>query len=87
VERFQAVIKSSEGLHARPAAELARLVSATEHQIEIGRTEGPKHSAASMLGILSLGIRSGERVEVEVTGHDEQDVARRVAEFLCNLGE
>lgn len=85
MERFQAVIKAAEGLHARPAAELARLVAATEHRIEIGRTEGPKHSAGSMLGILSLGIRSGEHVEVEVSGDDEQEVARRVAEFLCNL--
>lgn len=85
MERFQAIIKAPEGLHARPAAELARLVAGTEHRIVIGRTEGPKHSAGSMLGILSLGIRSGEHVEVEVTGHDEREVARKVAEFLCNL--
>jgi phosphotransferase system HPr-like phosphotransfer protein len=40
-----------------------------------------------MLGILSLGIRTGEHVEVDVTGPNEDEVAREVAAFLCNLGE
>ncbi len=85
--RFHALIKAPDGLHARPTSELVRLVSASGHYVQIGRLEGPKHAATSMLGILSLGIRTGEHVEVDVTGPNEDEVAREVAAILCNLGE
>lgn len=83
--KFHAVINALEGLHARPASELAKLAGSSGHDVQIGRLEGPKHSAASMLGILSLGLRQGERVEVEVTGDSEEEVAKEIAAFLCNI--
>ncbi|AXE86599.1 HPr family phosphocarrier protein [Streptomyces sp. Go-475] len=60
-ERY-ATVQCSRGLHARPAAALAREAAATSHRITIRRPDGNPVPASSTLMVLSLGLKEGEKV-------------------------
>lgn len=62
-------IGSSVGLHARPATLFVKKVSESGHAVTIGRPGGKSVNAASLLGVMSLGVKYGE--EVELTSDDE----------------
>lgn len=62
------------GLHARPAAEFVKVVAASGHLVHISNRMGKKVLGNSILGILSLGIKQGEEISIEVTGLDEERV-------------
>lgn len=58
-----AVLADPAGLHARPAAELVRLVAGFGVRATVDGVD-----TASLLGLLAKGIRQGERVTVVVKG-------------------
>jgi len=68
------VIKSAEGLHARPASEFVRVAATAGHMVMISKGDGPKVRGDSILSLLSLGIKQGERLSIEVTGPDEDSL-------------
>ena len=68
------VIKSAEGLHARPASEFVRVAANAGHMVMISKGDGPKVRGDSILSLLSLGIKQGERLSIEVTGPDEDSL-------------
>ena len=63
-------IQSSDGLHARPAAEIAKLASKFKSEVFIIKN-GKKVNAKSVLGILTLVAGSGTELEISVNGSDE----------------
>ena len=63
-------IPFKEGLHARPASELAKACQAIESDIVL--TKGDRDvDPKSILGIMTLGAAYGDEVTFEVTGEDE----------------
>ncbi|MER7082105.1 phosphocarrier protein [Saccharopolyspora antimicrobica] len=66
-------IAASVGLHARPAALLAQAAAAQAQPVTVAKVvdgeAGAPVDAASVLGLMSLGARHGE--EVELSGPDE----------------
>jgi phosphoenolpyruvate---glycerone phosphotransferase subunit DhaM len=50
---------NADGLHARPAAELVKLASTFPQKVTVNGTD-----AKSLLGIMSLGLTKGARVEI-----------------------
>ena len=67
-------IASSVGLHARPAALFVEAASATGLDIEIGRPGEDAVDATSILGVMALGAKFGEEVELSAEG-DGADAA------------
>ncbi len=61
------VVEHAHGIHARPAALIARLAKTLPHEIEL-RARGRGASARSTVALMSLGVRGGD--EVVVTGFD-----------------
>lgn len=57
-----AVVASSVGLHARPAAVFSQTAAQAGIPIMLTAASGRTVNAASILGVLSLGIDHGERV-------------------------
>ncbi|MCG2799046.1 MAG: HPr family phosphocarrier protein [Cellulomonas sp.] len=57
-----ATIGSQSGLHARPAALFTQAAAAAGHEVSIGRDGGPAVPAASVLMVMSLGLKQGDRV-------------------------
>ena len=82
MQTLELVIGGNEGLHARPAAELVRIASAPETTVKVGRAGQPAVAAGSILALLSLGLRSGERVVFTIAGPDEDSVAQQINELL-----
>jgi len=71
------VLADPEGLHARPAAELVKLAGRFVARVQVNGKD-----ARSLLGILSLGLRQGDRVRVEADGPDAAEAVEAVRELL-----
>jgi phosphocarrier protein len=67
-------IASSVGLHARPAALFTQAAAALSVPVTIGRPGDEAVNAASVLGVLSLGVSHGEAVVLSAEG-DGADAA------------
>jgi phosphocarrier protein len=63
-----AIVGSSIGLHARPAAIVAKAVGALGATVSIAKGEKGPVSAASPLMIITLGARCGDEVVVTADG-------------------
>lgn len=63
---------TTDGLHARPAARLAAEVGAADVEAWVTnlRTGGPPADAASMLELMTLDARQGDRVQLVAAGPD-----------------
>ncbi|GAA4947830.1 HPr family phosphocarrier protein [Streptomonospora halophila] len=78
-------IASPVGLHARPAALLAEAAARYEGPVRIAKVDdgeaGTPVDAASVLGLMALGARHGD--EVELTADDGRILAE-LAELLAD---
>lgn len=78
-------ISAAEGLHARPAGEFVKLVKGlAPSKVTIG-TDVKTVNAASMLSLLSLGLKCGTEVTLTVDGGDEEAALAAVTEFIANF--
>ena len=81
------ILTAPTGLHARPAGDLVKLVkSFPDSSVRIS-VPGRSVSAASMLSLLSLGMKSGTELEISVEGGDEQAVLDAVKGFISAIKE
>ena len=67
-------VASSVGLHARPASLFAQAAAGTGVTVTLTSAAGRSVNAASILGVLSLGIGHGEQVTLSAEG-DTADAA------------
>ncbi|MBO6168893.1 MAG: HPr family phosphocarrier protein [Bacteroidales bacterium] len=85
MESRKVILSAPDGLHARPAGELVKLVKGfTGSSVSItagGRTV----NAASMLSLLSLGLKCGSELEIGVHGGDEAAVLDAVTSFIQSI--
>lgn len=76
-------IGSAQGLHARPAGLVARLVAQSGVTVTIGREGAAPVNAASLLSIMSLNFQHGESAVLTVDeGASSESVLEEVAELL-----
>jgi phosphoenolpyruvate---glycerone phosphotransferase subunit DhaM len=76
------ILTNEIGLHARPAALLARTVAELDAKVTV-RFGEKQADAASVLGLMGLGARGGDRVEVSATGPDAAEALRRVHDLVA----
>lgn len=62
------IVASQVGLHARPAALFARAAAEAQVVVTLTSAAGRSVNAASILGVLSLGIGHGEEVTLSAEG-------------------
>lgn len=77
--RREVAIQVAEGLHARPAAEFARLCTESGVEVLVRRTDGKTASGASILAIMTLGLRKGEIAIIEAPDSAETLVDKLVS--------
>ena len=73
------------GLHARPASQIVKLVKDSELDVQIGRPGEEFVKAKSALMLMSLKIKTGEKLTVTVETDDEgkaTEIVAQVQEFL-----
>jgi phosphocarrier protein HPr len=74
-------VASSSGLHARPASLFVQTVTASGHAVTIAKGDRSAN-AASILGLLGLGVNTGDEVTLTVSGDDADATADSLVEFL-----
>jgi phosphotransferase system HPr (HPr) family protein len=79
-------IVAPNGMHARPVSALVALVKTSGQQVML-RTPQKSVSGSSMIGILSLGLKQGAEVEVEVMGDHEQEVLDQIVTLIESIKE
>lgn len=72
-----ATVRNALGLHARPAAVLARIVSELDATVLVDGVDG-----ASVLELMKLGATGGRVVSLQATGPDAQRAVDAVAEVV-----
>ena len=77
-------LTATNGLHARPAGELVKLIKSLDSKVRLA-TAAKSVDGASMLGVLSLGVKSGAEIEVTVEGGAEEQNLQRVVEFIAAI--
>ena len=74
-------------MHARPAGELAKLVKGLAPVRITFRTAAKEVNAASMLALLSLGLKCGTEIEICAEDGDEAAAVRAVTDFIAGIRE
>jgi phosphoenolpyruvate---glycerone phosphotransferase subunit DhaM len=77
---IELILTNAVGLHARPAALLARSVADLNAEVTV-RFGERQANAASVLALMGLGAQGGDRVTVSATGPDAEEALRRVGEL------
>lgn len=81
-----AKVKSSTGLHARPATLLVKKASSFQSDVSI-EYNGKKANTKSLIGVLSLGVTKDAVVKVIASGADEKLAAEEVAKLIESIVE
>jgi phosphocarrier protein len=63
-----AIVASTVGLHARPAAVFVKAAGEQPAQVRIRKGDGAPVDAASILGIMTLGVEHGDEVVLSAEG-------------------
>lgn len=75
-------IASAHGLHARPASLFVQAVTASGLPVKL--TKGEKTlNAASILGVISLGIEHGDQITIAADGDNADAVLDQLADLLA----
>lgn len=81
--RKQTTIRIANGLEVRPIAMLVQVASQFDSEIYI--ESGTKRvNAKSIMGMMALGLDTGEDVVIYANGPDEEQAMQKVEEYLTN---
>lgn len=75
------VINIPSGLEARPVALLVQVASRYESAIYV-ETGDKKVNAKSIMGMMSMGLQSGDEVTISVNGEDEEVAMENIEKYL-----
>ena len=76
-------IQISNGLEARPIAMLVQVASQFESQIFVESGE-KKVNAKSIMGMMTLGLDTGEKITVVAEGNDEEEAMTSIEKYLTS---
>lgn len=74
-------VKLETGLEARPVAMLVQVASQFDSSVYIN-ADNRKVNAKSIMGMMSLGLASGEDITVITDGQDEEAAIEGIEKFL-----
>lgn len=74
-------VKNEAGLHARPASDFVNTAQRFKSDVQIG-VDGKTVDGKSILGIVSMGIGQGAKIELIVSGTDEEEAIEALAALV-----
>ncbi|HEX3781851.1 MAG TPA: dihydroxyacetone kinase phosphoryl donor subunit DhaM [Pseudonocardiaceae bacterium] len=81
------VLANEVGLHARPAALLARAIAGLDTEVTVGLGDA-RADASSVLALLELAARAGDRITVSARGPQATEAIARITALVeNNFGE
>lgn len=81
MKKSEYTIKDAEGIHARPAGLLVKEAKKYNSKIVISK-DGKSAEATRLMAVMSLGVKSGQMIEVEITGEDEDTAFEGMKTFF-----
>ena len=76
-------IKNRLGIHARPAAKMAKTANEFESAIRVMK-DGLEVNGKSIMGIMMLAAAQGNVIQVEAEGPDEKEAIRALGDLIEN---
>lgn len=76
-------VQLASGLEARPVAVLVQVASQYESKIYV-ETDNKKVNAKSIMGMMTLGLNTGESVVVSAEGTDEEAAIENIEKYLSS---
>lgn len=76
-------ILNPEGLHARPAGQLAKLAASFKSKIEISFNQKTVNAKSSM-SLMTLGISHNSEITIKAEGPDAEEALKKVASLVDN---
>lgn len=74
-------LENAEGLHARPAAVLAKMAGQFTAKVEI-KAKGQQKNAKSIMGLMALGLEKGDQILLVAEGADEQNAVEQISALI-----
>lgn len=85
MKSFTYVIKDKEGIHARPAGIVVAEAKKYSSSVSV-LNKGKKADLKRIFGVMGLCVKSGETVEIQIEGSDEEAAAENLEKvFSENL--
>ena len=81
MKEFKYVVTDNEGIHARPAGELVKLVKGFESTVSIEK-DGKKVDCRKLLALMGLGVKKDHEVTFTFEGADEEAAYEAVSKFM-----
>ncbi len=82
MKTFTYTIKDAQGIHARPAGCLVKLVKSLDGSNVTIEKGGKAVNATKLMMLMGLGIKCGDTVTFTVDGGDEDAAERAVLDFM-----
>ena len=77
MKEFNYVIQDEQGIHARPAGILVKAANEFQSDIQVDK-DGKKGDLKRIFGVMGLGIKKGDNVQVIIEGPDEEAAAQKI---------
>lgn len=77
MKEFNYVIQDEQGIHARPAGILVKAANEFQSDIQVDK-DGKKGNLKRIFGVMGLGIKKGDNVQVIIEGPDEEAAAQKI---------
>lgn len=78
-------VQIPSGLEARPVAVLVQIANQFSSSIYI-ENESRRVNAKSIMGLMTLGLRMGEKLTIQANGEDEDTAVAKIEEYLTGDG-
>lgn len=79
--RKEMVVQIAGGLEARPIAVLVQVASQYESSIYL-EADGKRVNAKSIMGMMTMTLKAGEKLTVEATGADEAAAIEGIEKYI-----
>ena len=79
--RKEMVVQLAGGLEARPIAVLVQVASQYESSIYL-EADGKRVNAKSIMGMMTMTLKAGEKLTVEATGADEAAAIEGIEKYI-----
>ncbi len=79
--RKEMVVQLAGGLEARPIAVLVQVASQFESSIYL-EADGKRVNAKSIMGMMTLALKAGEKLTVEANGNDEAAAIEGIEKYI-----
>lgn len=81
MQEFVYRIKDEIGIHARPAGKLVKMLNDTKSSVTI-ECKGKVADAKKIFSLLSLAVKTGDKIKIKVEGEDEKEAIEKISKYL-----